>query len=191
MESCLLIGLGLPIHRHHLCRARHYCHEVEPFAEALHAQVEQLVQQAGNQADASVALYYFNASLYLLRVLKGNTTKSQQDDQNLQGADTMPEPSDSKVSQGPAQAISSECLRSALAQDLLPVSPQLCHQDQPASCLNLAFVTRVYSEALKSLLTKRNSPLTVPMFLSLFSRYPVSAGASLPLGNPSYPSPIS
>lgn len=63
------------IFMHHLCRARHYCHEVEPGAEALHAQVERLVQQAGNQADASVALYYFNASLYLLRVLKGNTTK--------------------------------------------------------------------------------------------------------------------
>lgn len=58
------------------------------------------MQQAGNQADASVALYYFNASLYLLRVLKGNTTKKHQDGQSLQGADTEPEPKDSEVSQG-------------------------------------------------------------------------------------------
>lgn len=129
------------IFMHHLCRARHYCHEVEPCAEALHAQVERLVQQAGNQADASVALYYFNASLYLLRVLKGNTTKRHQDDQKLEGADTKPEPTDSEV--------------------------------QTASCLDLDFVTRVYSASLESLLTKRNSPLTVPMFLNLFSRYPV------------------
>ncbi|XP_055453247.1 myb-binding protein 1A [Psammomys obesus] len=137
------------IFMHHLCRARHYCHEVQPCAEALHAQVERLVQQAGSQADASVALYYFNASLYLLRVLKGNTTKRHQDDQKLQGTDTKPEPTDSK--------------------------------DHTANCLDLDFVTRVYSAALKSLLSKRNSPLTVPMFLSLFSRYPVICKNLLPI----------
>lgn len=110
-----MTNFALPTPRHHLCRARHYCHEVQPCAEALHAQVERLVQQAGNQADASVALYYFNASLYLLRVLKGNTTKRHQDGQKLQGADAKPEPTDSKVSQGPTQAISCEHLRPALA----------------------------------------------------------------------------
>lgn len=106
------------------------------------------MQQAGNQTDASVALYYFNASLYLLRVLKGNTTKRHQDDQNLQGADTKPEPKDT--------------------------------EDQTANCLDLDFVTRVYSASLESLLTKRNSSLTVPMFLSLFSRYPVISKNLLP-----------
>ncbi|CAH6785978.1 myb-binding protein 1A [Phodopus roborovskii] len=133
------------IFMHHLCRARHYCHEVGPCAEGLHAQVERLVQQAGNQADTSVALYYFNASLYLLRVLKGNTAKRYQDGQNLPGAE---------------------------------------HKDpeaQTTSCLDLDFVTRVYSAALKSLLTKRNSPLTVPMFLSLFTRYPVICKNLLPI----------
>lgn len=95
----LVTSFAFPAHRHHLCRARHYCHEVEPGAEALHAQVERLVQQAGNQADASVALYYFNASLYLLRVLKGNTTKRYQDGQKLEGANIKSEPKDSEVSQ--------------------------------------------------------------------------------------------
>lgn len=137
------------IFMHHLCRARHYCHEVEPGAEALHAQVERLVQQAGNQADASVALYYFNASLYLLRVLKGNTTKRYQDGQKLEGANIKSEPKDSEV--------------------------------QTTSCLDLDFVTRVYSASLESLLTKRNSPLTIPMFLDLFSRYPVICKNLLPI----------
>lgn len=137
------------IFMHHLCRARHYCHEVEPGAEALHAQVERLVQQAGNQADASVALYYFNASLYLLRVLKGNTTKRYQDGQKLEGADIKSEPKDSEV--------------------------------PTTSCLDLDFVTRVYSVSLESLLTKRNSPLTIPMFLDLFSRYPVICKNLLPI----------
>ncbi|CAO2644053.1 Myb-binding protein 1A [Lemmus lemmus] len=133
------------IFMHHLCRARHYCHEVGPYAEALHAQVERLVQRASSQTDTSVALYCFNASLYLLRVLKGNIAKKHQDGQTLQEADT------------------------------------LSHQAQTASCLDLNFVTRVYSAALESLLTKRNSPLTVPMFLSLFSRYPVICKNLLPI----------
>uniref|UniRef100_A0A8C0ZY81 Myb-binding protein 1A n=1 Tax=Castor canadensis TaxID=51338 RepID=A0A8C0ZY81_CASCN len=124
---------------HHLCRARHYCHEVDNCAEALHAQVERLVQQAGHQADSSVALYYFNASLYLLRVLKGNTKRCQ--------TGHFP----------------------------------LCHLAQTASCLDLSIVTPVYSSALSSFLTKRNSSLTVSMFLSLFSRYPVICKNLLPI----------
>lgn len=117
-----MTSFAFPAHRHHLCRARRYCHEVEPCAEALHAQVERLVQQAGSQADASVALYYFNASLYLLRVLKGNTTKKHQDGQNLQGADTEPEPKDSEVSQG-------QPLPRTLPQ------PSPCSQSDPSSLI--------------------------------------------------------
>nr|XP_048304627.1 myb-binding protein 1A isoform X2 [Myodes glareolus] len=137
------------IFMHHLCRARHYCRDVGPCAEALHAQVERLVQRAGSQTDTSVALYCFNASLYLLRVLRGNTAKKHQDGQTLQGADTKSEPKDPEA--------------------------------QATNCLDLNFVTRVYSAALESLLTKRNSPLTVPMFLSLFSRYPVICKNLLPI----------
>lgn len=59
--------------RHHLCHSRHYCRNVGDRVETLYAQLERLVQQASRQADSSVCLYYFNASLYLLRVLKGNT----------------------------------------------------------------------------------------------------------------------
>lgn len=138
------------IFMHHLCRARHYCHKVEPCSEALHAQVERLVQQAGSQADASVALYYFNASLYLLRVLKGNTSKKYQNSQRPRGAGTKPDSTDSE-------------------------------QAQVTNCLDLDFVTRVYSAALESFLTKRNSPLTIPMFLSLFSRYPLICKRLLPV----------
>lgn len=42
-------------------------------------------------------------------------------------------------------------------------------------------MTRVYSASLESLLTKRNSPLTIPMFLDLFSRYPVICKNLLPI----------
>ncbi|EHB05782.1 Myb-binding protein 1A [Heterocephalus glaber] len=134
----------------HLCRARHYCHDMGHCAAALHTQVERLVRQAGQQADSSVALYYFNASLYLLRVLKGNATKKHMlESQQCQGAGPNHGPEDT--------------------------SPQT------ASCLDLDLVTPVYLAALSSFLTKRNSPLTVPMFLSLFSRYPVICKNLLPV----------
>ncbi|XP_012868804.1 PREDICTED: myb-binding protein 1A [Dipodomys ordii] len=132
------------IFMHHLCRARHYCHEVDNCTEALHAQVERLVQQAGHQADSSVALYYFNASLYLLRVLKGNTRQRH-----------FPEEQKRPSSQ--------------------PKEPQA------TNCLDLNFVTSVYSAALSTFLTKRNSPFTVPMFLTLFSRHPMICKNLLPL----------
>ncbi|KAM4843480.1 myb-binding protein 1A [Thomomys bottae] len=132
------------IFMHHLCRARHYCHEVDNCTEALHAQVERLVQQAGHQADSSLALYYFNASLYLLRVLKGNTRKR-----------LFPEEQKPPSSQ--------------------PEDPRA------ANCLDLNLVTSVYSAALSSFLTRRNSPFTVPMFLSLFSRHPMICKNLLPI----------
>ncbi|XP_010594820.2 myb-binding protein 1A isoform X1 [Loxodonta africana] len=134
------------IFTHHLCRARHYCHDVSNHVEALHTQVERLVQQASRQADSSVALYYFNATLYLLRVLKGNP------------ADALPLKTPKK--------------QKASAKAKAP---------QATSCLDLKRVTMVYSSALSSFLTKRNSPLTVPMFLSLFCRHPVLCKSLLPI----------
>ncbi|XP_069338202.1 myb-binding protein 1A isoform X2 [Eulemur rufifrons] len=138
------------IFTHHLCRARRYCHNLGDLVETLHTQVEQLVQQASRQADSSVALYHFNASLYLLRVLKGNSGEGcapEMQKNPRASTDTSPKP------RGP----------------------------QTASCLDLNLVTPVYSSALSSFLTKRNSPLTVPMFLSLFSRHPVLCKGLLPI----------
>uniref|UniRef100_A0A8C7BP48 MYB binding protein 1a n=1 Tax=Neovison vison TaxID=452646 RepID=A0A8C7BP48_NEOVI len=131
------------IFTHHLCRSRHYCHDVGRGLGALYAQVERLVQQAGRQADASLSLYYFNAALYLLRVLKGNST-----------AATVCKP------QKKEKAVSAT-----------------------GTCggLDLSLVTPIFSSALTSFLTKRNSPLTVPMFLSLFSRHPVLCKSLLPV----------
>ncbi|MXQ96764.1 hypothetical protein E5288_WYG020953 [Bos mutus] len=136
--------------RHHLCRSRHYCRTAGDRVETLYARLERLVQQAGQQADSSVALYHFNASLYLLRVLRGSTVdkparKAQKKEKASKDASSQP--------QGP----------------------------EAASCLDLSLVTPIYSSALSSFLTKRNSPLTVPMFLSLFSRHPMLCKSLLPI----------
>ncbi|XP_008067281.1 myb-binding protein 1A isoform X2 [Carlito syrichta] len=138
------------IFTHQLCRARRYCHDLGDRVETLHSQVVQLVQQAGRQADSSVALYHFNASLYLLRVLKGNTAEECVHETQKQQ-------------------------KASAATSTKPEGPQT------ASCLDLNLVTPVYSTALSSFLTKRNSPLTVPMFLSLFSRHPVLCKSLLPI----------
>lgn len=99
-ECCDQLRPFLP-RRHHLCRSRHYCRDVGNSLETLYTQVERLVQQASHQADSSVSLYYFNASLYLLRVLKGNTAeKSVQQTQKKEkaGANTGTKPKGPKVS---------------------------------------------------------------------------------------------
>uniref|UniRef100_A0A8B9QJM8 MYB binding protein 1a n=1 Tax=Apteryx owenii TaxID=8824 RepID=A0A8B9QJM8_APTOW len=57
-----------------LCRAKQYCRRVDALQEDLHAFVERLVKKACKHTDSSVALYYFSASLYLLKVLKGNVS---------------------------------------------------------------------------------------------------------------------
>ncbi|KAM8813727.1 LOW QUALITY PROTEIN: myb-binding protein 1A [Rhynchonycteris naso] len=143
------------IFTHHLCRSRRYCRDVGNCVETLYTQVERLVQQASQQADSTVSLYYFNASLYLLRVLKGNTAdrsinKTQQEKAEEEGTNTSNEPKSPEVAQS-------------------------------TSCLDLNLVTPIYSSALSSFLTKRNSPLTIPMFLSLFYRHPMLCKSLLPV----------
>nr|XP_021550230.1 myb-binding protein 1A [Neomonachus schauinslandi] len=130
----------------HLCRSRHCCHDVGRGVGSLYAQVGQLVQQAGRQADASVSLYHFNAALYLLRVLKGGVAAASA---------CQPQ---KKEKAGPR-----------------PKGPEA------SGCLDLSLVTPIYSSALTSFLTRRNSPLTIPMFLSLFSRHPVLCKSLLPV----------
>ncbi|XP_039110421.1 myb-binding protein 1A [Hyaena hyaena] len=134
------------IFTHHLCRSRHYCHDVGRLVGTLYAQVERLVRQASHQADASISLYYFNAALYLLRVLKGNAASKP----------VSKTPKKEKASSKPSGS-------------------------EAAGGLDLSLVTPIYSSALTSFLTKRNSPLTVPMFLSLFSRHPVLCKSLLPV----------
>ncbi|KAM9370658.1 myb-binding protein 1A [Phaethornis superciliosus] len=62
------------IFRNSLCRTKQYCKRVDVLQEDLHAFVERLVEKACKHTNSSVALYYFSASLYLLKVLKGNVS---------------------------------------------------------------------------------------------------------------------
>ncbi|XP_030078294.1 myb-binding protein 1A [Microcaecilia unicolor] len=62
------------IFKNELCKAKRYCRNAAGLKEELHAMLERSVRRACKQSDSAVALYCFSASLYLFRVLKGNTT---------------------------------------------------------------------------------------------------------------------
>ncbi|XP_066189268.1 myb-binding protein 1A [Sylvia atricapilla] len=64
------------IFKNSLCRNKQYCKRVAPLQEDVHALVQRLVQKACKHSNSAVALYYFSASLYLLKVLKGNTSSA-------------------------------------------------------------------------------------------------------------------
>ncbi|XP_053085112.1 myb-binding protein 1A-like protein [Pangasianodon hypophthalmus] len=59
------------IFRNQLCRGKHYCREVEGREAELHDMLERLIGRAQKLSDSSVALYYFSAALYLVKVLRG------------------------------------------------------------------------------------------------------------------------
>ncbi|XP_017307203.2 myb-binding protein 1A-like protein isoform X2 [Ictalurus punctatus] len=62
------------IFRNQLCRGKHYCREVEGREAELHDMLERLIGRAQKLSESSVALYYFSAALYLVKVLRGVMT---------------------------------------------------------------------------------------------------------------------
>ncbi|KAF4074801.1 hypothetical protein AMELA_G00243550, partial [Ameiurus melas] len=62
------------VFRNQLCRGKHYCREVEGREAELHDMLERLIGRAQKLSESSVALYYFSAALYLVKVLRGVTT---------------------------------------------------------------------------------------------------------------------
>ncbi|XP_010189976.1 PREDICTED: myb-binding protein 1A, partial [Mesitornis unicolor] len=91
------------IFRNSLCRTKQYCKNVDALQEDLHAFMERLVKKACKHTDSSVALYYFSASLYLLKVLKGNVS-----DKSLTPA-PLPEKQSNAIPQA-FQLMSTGCL---------------------------------------------------------------------------------
>ncbi|XP_030318389.1 myb-binding protein 1A [Calypte anna] len=91
------------IFRNSLCRTKQYCKRVDALQEDLHAFVERLVGKACKHTNSSVALYYFSASLYLLKVLKGNVSDKSSTPTPL------PEKQSNTIPQAP-QLLSTGCL---------------------------------------------------------------------------------
>ncbi|NXE78433.1 MBB1A protein, partial [Cochlearius cochlearius] len=92
------------IFRNSLCRTKQYCKRVDALKEDLHAFVERLVKKACKHTNSSVALYYFSASLYLLKVLKGNMS-----DKSSALPSTLPEEQSNTIPQA-CQLLRTGCL---------------------------------------------------------------------------------
>ncbi|XP_014264744.3 myb-binding protein 1A-like protein [Maylandia zebra] len=71
------------IFRNHLCRSKVYCRTAGDRQGELHDLLEKLVTKSQKLSDSSVSLYYFSASLYVVKVLRGappaETTEEQAD----------------------------------------------------------------------------------------------------------------
>ncbi|NWH46691.1 MBB1A protein, partial [Fregata magnificens] len=92
------------IFQNSLCRTKQYCKRVDALQEDLHAFVERLVKKACKHTDSSVALYYFSASLYLLKVLRGNMS-----DKSSTPPTPLPEKQSNAIPQA-CQLLSTGCL---------------------------------------------------------------------------------
>ncbi|NXX11367.1 MBB1A protein, partial [Podargus strigoides] len=92
------------IFKNSLCRTKQYCKRVDALQEDLHVFMERLVEKACKHTVSSVALYYFSASLYLLKVLKGNTS-----DKSSTPPTPLPEKQSSTIPQA-SQLLSTGCL---------------------------------------------------------------------------------
>ncbi|KAL4630901.1 myb-binding protein 1A [Arapaima gigas] len=64
------------IFRNQLCKAKHYCRNISDMKEELHNMIERVLTRAQKLSDSTVSLYYFSASLYLLKVLRGPASLS-------------------------------------------------------------------------------------------------------------------
>ncbi|XP_035289498.1 myb-binding protein 1A-like protein [Anguilla anguilla] len=84
------------IFRNQLCRAKRYCKNVAGMQEDLHDMLERVLTRAQRLSDSSVSLYFFSASLYLVKVLRGSVSNAaagkeeeggEESSTALQGAD--------------------------------------------------------------------------------------------------------
>ncbi|KAM4546786.1 myb-binding protein 1A-like protein [Fundulus diaphanus] len=74
------------IFRNHLCRSRVYCKTTGDRQGELHDLLEKLMSKAQKLSDSSVCLYYFSASLYVVKVLRGALPAVTKEEPTADGA---------------------------------------------------------------------------------------------------------
>uniref|UniRef100_A0A8D3CV44 Myb-binding protein 1A-like protein n=1 Tax=Scophthalmus maximus TaxID=52904 RepID=A0A8D3CV44_SCOMX len=133
------------IFRNQLCRSKVYCKTVGDRQGELHDLLDKMMSKTQKLSDSSVGLYYFSASLYVVKVLRG-----------------APPAADAKEEQTDEKAAENEvCL------------PQTDRCLSFTGNMDMDRVSAVFREALTSFMSRRKSPLTTQMFTDLFNRFPV------------------
>ncbi|MEQ2250507.1 hypothetical protein ILYODFUR_001607 [Ilyodon furcidens] len=74
------------IFRNHLCRSKVYCRTAGDRQGELHDLLDKLMSKAQKLSDSSVCLYYFSASLYVVKVLRGALPAETKEELTADGA---------------------------------------------------------------------------------------------------------
>ncbi|XP_070839837.1 myb-binding protein 1A-like protein [Chaetodon trifascialis] len=74
------------IFRNQLCRSKVYCRTVGDRQGELHDLLDKLMTKSQNLSDSSVCLYYFSASLYVVKVLRGAPPAGSKEEPTADGA---------------------------------------------------------------------------------------------------------
>nr|XP_046266277.1 myb-binding protein 1A-like protein [Scatophagus argus] len=74
------------IFRNQLCRSKVYCKTVGDRQGELHDLLDKLMTKAQRLSESSVSLYYFSASLYVVKVLRGASPAESTEEQNASRA---------------------------------------------------------------------------------------------------------
>ncbi|PWA14606.1 hypothetical protein CCH79_00017613 [Gambusia affinis] len=74
------------IFRNHLCRSKVYCRTAGDRQGELHDLLDKLMGKAQKLSDSSLCLYYFSASLYVVKVLRGAPATENKEESTADGA---------------------------------------------------------------------------------------------------------
>uniref|UniRef100_A0A3B3TPB3 MYB binding protein (P160) 1a n=1 Tax=Poecilia latipinna TaxID=48699 RepID=A0A3B3TPB3_9TELE len=74
------------IFRNHLCRSKVYCRTAGDRQGELHDLLDKLMSKAQKLSDSSLCLYYFSASLYVVKVLRGAAPTETREEPTADGA---------------------------------------------------------------------------------------------------------
>uniref|UniRef100_A0A665XBP1 MYB binding protein (P160) 1a n=1 Tax=Echeneis naucrates TaxID=173247 RepID=A0A665XBP1_ECHNA len=143
------------IFRNQLCRSKVYCKTVGDRQEELHGLLDKLMTKTQKLSDSSVCLYYFSASLYVVKVLRGA-------------------PTETKEEQSAEKTASDVGLSQTDSSSLFPPTITIRRLSHTDFLFSFFLFSTIFREALTSFMSRRKSPLTAQMFTDLFCRFPVS-----------------
>ncbi|XP_042354943.1 myb-binding protein 1A-like protein [Plectropomus leopardus] len=113
------------IFRNELCRSKVYCRTAGDRQGELHDLLEKLMTKSQKLSDSSVCLYYFSASLYVVKVLRGAPPAETKEEQTADGAAANDLRFMGNVDVDRVSKIFSEALSSFLGKRKSPLTAQM------------------------------------------------------------------
>ncbi|KAM3601132.1 uncharacterized protein V6R79_008223 [Siganus canaliculatus] len=128
------------IFRNQLCRSKVYCKTVGDRQGELHDLLDKLVTKAQKMTDSAVGLYYFSASLYVVKVLRGAPPAETREGQEAARAAVSDLKFTGSMDVDRVSTIFREALSSFLSKRKSPLSAQMfldLFNRFPVLCVNL------------------------------------------------------